>query len=160
MALCQLYTSASSYRTISFNSLLLQWSCTRGTLCRFFEFCINSDVFCLNRFQNSFCYICSLANPLTFLVECICTVNLTLPSTFCTLCCVQLPSHHIFHLAQLLCASKLILDMSLSMDKCLHYVPIQLYVLLAPCSNTGRREHMEAGMSMMTECHLPLGFLL
>lgn len=57
-------------------------------------------------FQNIFgltLHLYSLANPLTFLVnsKCIHSAPNTAPSPFCTLCCVQLPSHHIFHWAQI-----------------------------------------------------------
>lgn len=62
---------------------------------------INSDLCCLDRFESLHLY--RFANPLTFPVhsQCIHTVTLILLSPFCTLCCVQLPSHHIFHWAQI-----------------------------------------------------------
>lgn len=99
-------------------------------------------------------HVCSLANPLTSRVQ---SKSIhTLPLVYIMLCSIALTSH--FPLgSSALCAVKLTLDMSLSVDEDRYYVPLRSLFPLAPCSHTWRRKHM-AGENMMTEHVTPLGF--
>lgn len=99
-------------------------------------------------------HMCSLANPLTFRVQSKCIHALLLVCLYIMLCSIALTSH--FPLgSNALCAVKLTLDMSLSVDEDRYYVPLRLYVSPRPLLKHmeekahGWREHDDG------TCHPP-----
>lgn len=95
-----------------------------------------------------------LTNPLTLLAhfKCIRTVTptlLTAPFVHYAVCNCTIITFSTR--LKSLCSVKLILDMSLSVCECRLYVPLQLQVSPASCSNTWRRKHIEARVNMMRE---------
>lgn len=102
--------------------------------------------------------MCSLANPLTFRVQSKSIHTLLLVCLYIMLCSIALTSH--FPLgSNALCAVKLTLDMSLSVDEDRYYVPLRLYVSPRPLLKHmeekahGWREHDDG------TCHPSLGSL-